>query len=293
MNATIRPLVPELRLGNAHSGSLDMRSRLRITFILVAFSLGLLPLNEITMAQQSSNPAAAALSDVDPFLWLEDVTGEKAIEWVKARNAKSQAKMESDPQFNTLRKDLLAVLDSDARIPFVSKQGDFYYNFWRDQNNERGLWRRTTLDQYKATEPNWELILDLDALGKDENENWVWKGANLVRPDYKRALITLSRGGADADVTREFDMEKREFVKDGFTRAESKGSMNWIDQDHVFVMTDFGPGSMTNSGYPRIAKKWKRGTPIESAESVYEGKSDDMSASHGKSEKKPIRLVHS
>ena len=198
------------------------------------------------------------MSDVDPFLWLEDVTGEKAIEWVKARNAKSQAKMESDPQFNTLRKDLLAVLDSDARIPFVSKQGDFYYNFWRDQNNERGLWRRTTLDQYKATEPNWELILDLDALGKDENENWVWKGANLVRPDYKRALITLSRGGADADVTREF-----------------------------------GPGSMTNSGYPRIAKKWKRGTPIESAESVYEGKSDDMSASHGKSEKKPIRLVHS
>ena len=199
----------------------------------------------------------------DPFLWLEDVTGERAIEWVK------------------------------ARIPFVSKQGDFCYNFWRDQNNERGLWRRTTLDQYKATEPNWELILDLDALGKDENENWVWKGANLLRPDYKRALITLSRGGADADVTREFDMEKREFVKDGFTRAESKGSMNWIDQDHVFVMTDFGPGSMTNSGYPRIAKKWKRGTPIESAESVYEGKSDDMSASHGKSEKKPIRLVHS
>ena len=237
---------------------LDMRSRLRITFILISFSLGLLPLNEIIMAQQSSNPAAAALSDVDPFLWLEDVTGEKAIEWVKARNAKSQAKMESDPQFNTLRKDLLAVLDSDARIPFVSKQGDFYYNFWRDQNNERGLWRRTTLDQYKATEPNWELILDLDALGKDENENWVWKGANLLRPDYKRALITLSRGGADADVTREF-----------------------------------GPGSMTNSGYPRIAKKWKRGTPIESAESVYEGKSDDMSASHGKSEKKPIRLVHS
>ena len=107
--------------------------------------------------------------------------------------------MESDPQFNTLRKDLLAVLDSDARIPFVSKQGDFYYNFWRDQNNERGLWRRTTLDQYKAIEPNWELILDLDALGKDENENWVWKGANLLRPDYKRALITLSRGGADAD----------------------------------------------------------------------------------------------
>ena len=258
-----------------------MRCRLRITFILIAFPFGLLPFNEITMAQQSRSPAttaATAVSEIDSFLWLEDVTGEKAIEWVKVQNAKSQAKLESDPQFNALREDLLAILDSDARIPFVGKQGEFYYNFWRDKNNERGLWRRTTLDQYKAAEPNWELILDLDALSKAENENWVWKGANLLRPDYKRALVTLSRGGADADVTREFDMEKREFVKDGFARSESKGSMNWIDQDHVFVMTDFGPGSMTTSGYPRIAKKWKRGTPFESAETVYEGKSDDMSA---------------
>ncbi|HUP79916.1 MAG TPA: prolyl oligopeptidase family serine peptidase, partial [Pirellula sp.] len=187
------------------------------------------------------------------------------------------AKMESDPQFNALREDLLAILDSDARIPFVGKRGGYFYNFWRDKKNERGIWRRTTLDQYKESEPKWELILDLDALGKAENENWVWKGAKLLRPDYKRALMTLSRGGADADVTREFDMEKREFVRDGFARTEAKGGMDWIDQDHVFVMTDFGPGSMTDSGYPRIAKKWKRGTPLESAEVVYEGKSDDMS----------------
>ena len=250
--------------------------------LLAILPFGLLPFTKTTMAQSPNSSATSSptiAGETDPYLWLEDVTGEKAIEWVKARNAKSQAKMEADPQFNSLREDLLAILDSDARIPFVSKQGDFYYNFWRDKKNERGLWRRTTLEQYKKAQPEWEVILDLDALGKVENENWVWKGANLLRPDYKRALITLSRGGADADVTREFDMDKKEFIKDGFSRPEAKGGMSWIDKDHVFVMTDFGPGSMTESGYPRIAKKWKRGTPLESAEIVYEGKSEDMSIS--------------
>lgn len=254
----------------------------KTSLLLAILTFGLLPFTKTTMAQLPNNSAAtnpAAAGDTDPYLWLEDVTGEKAIEWVKARNAKSQAKMEADPQFNALREDLLAILDSDARIPFVSKQGDYYYNFWRDKKNERGLWRRTTLVEYKKAQPEWEVILDLDALGKAENENWVWKGGNLLRPDYKRALITLSRGGADADVTREFDMDKKEFIKDGFSRPEAKGGMSWIDKDNVFVMTDFGRGSMTESGYPRIAKKWKRGTPLESAEIVYEGKSEDMSIS--------------
>ena len=125
-------------------------------------------LHATLMAQDSKSTATesqAAGSD-DPYVWLEDVTGEKAIDWVKARNAKSQAVMEADPRFNELREDLLAILDSDARIPFVSKQGDFYYNFWRDKKNERGLWRRTTLDQYKQKDPKWEVILDLDALGE-------------------------------------------------------------------------------------------------------------------------------
>lgn len=259
-----------------------MRFHFKTSLLLAVLPFGLLPFTKTTMAQLPNSSAAtspAVAGDTDPYLWLEDVTGEKAIEWVKARNAKSQSKLEADPQFNALREDLLAILDSDARIPFVSKQGDYYYNFWRDKKNERGLWRRTTLEQYKKAQPEWEVILDLDALGKAENENWVWKGANLLRPDYKRALITLSRGGADADVTREFDMDKKEFVKDGFSRPEAKGGMSWIDKDHVFVMTDFGPGSMTESGYPRIAKKWKRGTPLESAEIVYEGKSEDMSIS--------------
>ena len=212
----------------------------------------------------------------DPFLWLEDVAGDKALEWVKAHNATTQAHFDSDPGFELLRGDLLNILDSDERIPFASRHGDYYYNFWRDQQNERGLWRRTTLDEYRQAEPKWEIVLDLDALAAAENENWVWDGAILLRPDYDRALIDLSRGGADASVTREFDLTTKQFVKDGFERPEAKGGMNWIDRDHVFVYTDFGASSMTDSGYPRIAKKWQRGTPLADASLVYEGQAKDM-----------------
>jgi prolyl oligopeptidase len=230
-----------------------------------------------SMAQESASSTSSNESTEDPFGWLEDVLGDRALEWVKARNALSVKRMESEPSFQELRSDLLDILDSSARIPFVTKRGEYYYNFWRDKTNERGLWRRTTLEEYKKSEPKWEVILDLDALGKSEGENWVWKGAALLRPDYNRALITLSRGGADANVTREFDLSSKTFVKDGFRLPESKGSVSWVDIDHVFVSTDFGQGSMTDSGYPRIAKLWKRGTPLEQAKVIYEGKQDDMS----------------
>jgi prolyl oligopeptidase len=230
-----------------------------------------------TMAQAPSNPGRAEPAAEDPYEWLEEVLGDKALEWVKARNAIVQNRMEREESFEKLRSDLLEILDSNARIPFVSKRGEYYYNFWRDKTNERGLWRRTSLEEYRKAEPKWEVVLDLDALGKTENENWVWKGASLLRPDYQRALITLSRGGADANITREFDLKTRSFVADGFELPESKGSVSWIDIDHLFVSTDFGNASMTDSGYPRMAKLWKRGTPIEQAKLVYEGKQEDMS----------------
>jgi prolyl oligopeptidase len=215
----------------------------------------------------------------DPFLWLEDVGGDAALDWVRAKNALTQSHFESDPAFQALQDDLLAILDSDARIPLVSKRGQYYYNFWRDKKNVRGIWRRTTLEQYRQAEPQWEVLLDLDEIANEERENWVWKGASLLRPDYRRCLVTLSRGGADASIVREFDLDTRKFVPDGFQLPESKGGMSWIDQDHVYVATDFGPGSMTTSGYPRIAKRWKRGTPLEQAEVIYEGQADDMSVS--------------
>ncbi len=217
----------------------------------------------------------------DPFLWLEDVSGDKALDWVRSKNAVTQSHFESDPAFQSLQNDLLAILDSDARIPMVSKRGEYFYNFWRDKQNVRGIWRRTTLEEYRKAEPKWEVLLDLDEVAEQEHENWVWKGASILRPDYRRCLITLSRGGADASVVREFDMETRQFVADGFQLPEAKGGMSWIDQEHVYVSTDFGPGSMTTSGYPRIAKRWKRGTPLEQAEIVYEGQTDDMSVSAG------------
>lgn len=215
-------------------------------------------------------------SDEDPYLWLEDVTGDKALGWVREQNEKSLKKIESDPKFTSLRDDLVAILDSDERIPMVVKHGEFYYNFWRDKKNERGLWRRTTLDEYRKPQPKWEILLDLDELAKAEKENWVWDSAEMLRPDYDRALIDLSRGGADASVTREFDLKSRKFVEDGFQRTEAKGGMDWIDRDHTFVYTNFGDGTTTDSGYPRIVKLWERGTPIESAKLVYEGKQDDM-----------------
>ena len=232
---------------------------------------------------ETSSDSTKKVSDVtdkeDPYLWLEDVTGEKALDWVKQRNATTQAKFESSPEFTKLRDDLLEILNSKERIPFVTKYGDHYYNFWRDEKNERGLWRRTTLEEYRKPQPKWETVLDLDAVAANEKENWVWSGAQLLRPGYKLALVSLSRGGADATVTREFDMETKQFVKDGFYRAEAKGSLGWIDENNVFISTDFGPGSMTTSGYPRLAKRWKRGTPVEQAEMIYEGVETDMSVS--------------
>ena len=220
--------------------------------------------------------AAMAADNADPYQWLEEVSGEQALDWVKARNAQAEARLATSPAFAQTETAIREVLDSDARIPGVYKMGGYYYNFWKDKNNARGIWRRTTLAEYRKAEPAWETLLDLDALNKAEGENWVWHGANCLRPAYERCLIALSRGGADADVTREFNLATKSWVEDGFYRAEAKGGLAWIDQDNVFVYTDFGDGSMTTSGYPRVVKQWTRGTPMESARVVYEGQADDM-----------------
>jgi prolyl oligopeptidase len=212
----------------------------------------------------------------DPYLWLEDVTGDRALAWVREHNATTEAELAATPQFKALEGDIRAILDSDAKIPAVEKIGEYYYNFWKDAQHERGLWRRTTLAEYRKPNPQWETVLDLDALNKAENAKWVFHGANCLKPDYRRCLIALSNGGADADVTREFDLATKTFVADGFYRPEAKGGMDWIDLDHAYVFTDFGAGSMTPSGYPRIVKEWTRGTPLASARTVYEGTDADM-----------------
>jgi len=212
----------------------------------------------------------------DPHQWLEEVEGVKQLDWVRAHNAKAEAELAGTAEFKQLEADIRAILDSDAKIPAVEKIGAYYYNFWKDKQHVRGLWRRTTLAEYRKPQPQWETVIDLDALNEAEGTNWEWHGADCLKPAYERCLVALSRGGADADVTREFDLTKKEWIKDGFFRPEAKGGLGWIDRDNVYVYTDFGAGSMTESGYPRIVKEWQRGTPIASAKVVYEGKTDDM-----------------
>src|SRR5262245_4959322 len=222
--------------------------------------------------------AAFAQQSKDPYQRLEDVTNDKCLDWVKERNAKTTAELAQSPEFKALDDRLLKILDAKDRVPMISKDGPWYYNFWRDEKNKRGLWRRTTLDEYRKEKPNWEIVLDLDALAADEKENWVWGGVNFLQPKYERCMISLSRGGADAKVTREFDVTTKSFVKDGFTLPEAKSVVSWKDKDTLFVGTDFGKGSLTTSGYPRITKEWKRGTKLEDAKLIYEGEPDDMRA---------------
>ena len=224
-------------------------------------------------------PASPPTSDDDPHVWLEEVLGENALGWVRDRNDQTREALTDSEPFTQLEQALQTILDDDQRIPAVVQRGDYLYNFWRDQEHPRGLWRRTTREEYRRGTPSWEVLLDVDALGQQEDENWVWAGSQVLRPSYERAVVMLSRGGADARVVREFDLTTKTFVEDGFEVPESKGSVSWIDADHLFVASDFGPGSMTDSGYPRTVRLWTRGTPLSEATVVFEGRDDDLSVS--------------
>jgi prolyl oligopeptidase len=251
------------------------------TLLLVAFVA-------FSVCSQGADASSMPDSSADSYLWLEDVLGDKALDWVRQQNAVSTNELQARPEFELIRQRLLSIMDSKDRIPFVTKHGKFVYNFWRDDKNVCGLWRRTTLKDYKNPQPNWETVLDLDQLAASEKENWVWKSANVLEPDYDRCLVSLSRGGADATVVREFDLKTKRFVEGGFKLAEAKNRVDWRNRNTIYVGTDFGPNTMTKSGYPRIVKEWKRGVPLSSAKMVFEGKVDDVSASgsvvrdHGK-----------
>ena len=178
---------------------------------------------------------------------------------MRARNEPTVAEF-SGERFERMRTEALEVLDTDARIPYVRRRGEYLYNFWRDAANPRGLWRRTTLDSYRSDSPEWDVLIDVDELARADDENWVWAGANVIDPDHTRALISLSRGGSDAAIVREFDMGTSEFVADGFELPEAKSQNSWVDPDTLLVGTDFGADSLTESGYPRMVKRWRRGS---------------------------------
>ncbi len=216
----------------------------------------------------------------DPYLWLEDVTGDDALDWVRKHNEPSLAELTSE-RFEQMRAEALGVLDTDARIPYVQRRGEYLYDFWRDAANPRGLWRRTTLESYRTDDIEWDVLLDVDELARAEDENWVWAGPTVLTPEYTLALVSLSRGGADATVIREFDMRTRTFVDGGFELPEAKTDVDWEDEDTILVGTDFGPGSLTESGYPRIIKRWRRGQPLTEAETVFTGEVTDVSVGAG------------
>jgi prolyl oligopeptidase len=216
----------------------------------------------------------------DPYLWLEDVTSDDALEWVKQHNEPTLDELGGE-RFEQMRAQALEILDTDARIPYVRRRGEYLYNYWRDAEHPRGLWQRTTLEGYRADEPDWDVLLDLDELAAADDEKWVWAGADVIEPDHTVALISLSRGGSDATVTREFDMATRQFVVDGFTVPEAKTSVSWENYDTVLIGTDFGPDSLTESGYPRIMKRWRRGQPLAEAQTVFEGIASDVSVGVG------------
>ena len=221
---------------------------------------------------------SAADENEDPYLWLEDVEGERALAWVEERSATDTAVLEAVPVYSEIHQKLLEIYNSSDRIPSVSIRGSWLYNFWRDADHVRGIWRRTFLEEYLKENPSWETVLDVDALAEAEDENWVWKGSSCLPPEYRHCMITLSRGGSDAAVEREFDTVARAFVEDGFVLPEAKTQVDWKDADTLWVGTDFGEGTLTTSGYPRFAKQWKRGTSLDEAVTVFEGSVDDVAS---------------
>jgi prolyl oligopeptidase len=224
---------------------------------------------------------AAAQEPQDPFLWLEDIHSEKSMAWVNAHNQSTLADLEAYPAFDSIYTRGLAILNSTARIAYPVRRGNLIYNFWSDAKNPRGLWRRTTPASYLSGNPRWEKVLDIDSLSAAEKVTWAWKGADCLPPAYRRCLVSLSRGGGDAIEMREFDAQMKSFVAGGFFLPEAKGNATWTNDSTLLVATDFGPGTMTTSGYPRIAKIWHRGTPVAQAATIFEGKSADVSVGVG------------
>jgi len=221
-------------------------------------------------------PATLLCQEDDPYLWLEDIQGQKALAWVGAQNDRTVDAITGNPAFDGMKERILSILNSKDRIPSPSIRGEYIYNFWKDAVHARGILRRVPIEGYFTDDPDWETVLDIDALSAAEGVNWSFGGAQYLYPDYDRCMIRLSRGGSDAVEMREFDLTTGTFVQGGFFLPTAKAFAGWIDENTLLVSTDFGEGSTTQSGYPRIVKRWKRGTSLEEAETLFEGEESDV-----------------
>ncbi|GGC98501.1 putative peptidase [Tersicoccus solisilvae] len=229
--------------------------------------------NTATPGTPPTDAPAGVVEPADEFLWLEDIHGSEPLAWAEQQNGRTLAALGTGA-YDRLREQILAVLDDTAKIPDVTKRGPYYYNFWRDETNPRGLWRRTTWASYQRQQPEWEVLLDVDALATTDGTPWVFAGASLLRPEpgqpWRRGLVKLSPDGGDAVRVREFDVETRQFVADGFDLPTAKTQVSWVDADTIFVGTDTGPGSMTTSSYPRTGRRLTRGQDLADAPVLWE-----------------------
>ena len=231
----------------------------------------------LPLALVALTAAAAPAAADDPYLWLEDIEGARALDQVRTWNAATEAVLTREPGFEAYRARARAILDEPRQIALPTAiLGDKVANLWRDARHPRGLWRVSPLAAYVAGRPEWRVLIDVDALGKAEGKSWVWHGANCLAPEYRRCLVALSPGGTDADVVREFDVAAGAFVHGGFALPAAKSDTAWVDADTLLVGTDYGPGSLTSSGYPRIVKLWKRGTDLAAAPTILAGEAGDV-----------------
>jgi prolyl oligopeptidase len=252
----------------------------RANIVMALAAIGVASLASIGSAQPT--PSARSEAEVpadDPFTWLEEIRGERALAWARAENDKTLGALQGDPRYRIYYQRALEILEAKDRIPFVSFRPDGLYNFWQDGTHVRGIVRRTSLDSYRTDNPVWETVLDVDALARAEKISWVYQGMSCLPPLERRCLVSLSDGGKDANVVREFDLVERRFVEGGFNLSEGKQDATWEDENSLLVARDWGPGTMTASGYPFVIKRLKRGQSLDQAVEVYRSKSEDVTAS--------------
>ena len=231
------------------------------------------------------SPSAAAQGPTteqpDKYTWLEDIRGDKPMAWVKAEDARTAAVLEKQKPFSLLEEDALTVLDSPDKLPRPEFRGGQVYNTWRDKDHVRGIVRRTTLASYLTDDPKWETVIDYDALGKQDKQSWVGKGLDCVQPDEHLCMVALSVGGEDAITLREFNLKTAKFVEGGFVTPKGKQDVTWEDEDSLLIARDWGPGTMSDSGYAITVRRWKRGEPLEHAKEIFRGETKNILVSVG------------
>ena len=253
---------------------------IRAIIASLAVSVACAPLLTSPLAAQDTNAVVEPdfEAENDPFIWLEETRSDRALKWVENENEKTVAALQTDPRFEVLKAEALAIYDAEDRIPSVSFRHYGLVNFWQDAKNPKGILRRTTLESWRTDNPEWETILDVDALAAAEGKEWVYGGMTCLPPDGTRCMVYLSDGGKDASIAREFDLDTLDFVDGGFELPESQGSASWVDQDTLLVSRDFGDGTVTDSFYPFTTRVWKRGSALEDAPEIFRGEKSDVSA---------------